>query len=184
MKKPGWWKKNTKTVDDSVHQGSKYLEVHEGLRYLEVEQDEKVLNSSSNDDNNSWCVSTIEEFLYYCCPDCDVKIRDQETFVRHALSAHPVSANYLGQLIVKEEFIVDKNDTNPEGFLADENIIGKNEESNDYMDDGENYEYSSNFDDPLDSYYSTEEPESLTPKKVNAYCSGLVIVLGTRNLGF
>ena len=165
MKKPGWWKKNTKTVDDSVHQGSKYLEVHEGLRYLEVEQDEKVLNSSSNDDNNSWCVSTIEEFLYYCCPDCDVKIRDQETFVRHALSAHPISANYLGQLIVKtEKFIVDKN--YPEDDMAVDNIIDKNE-SNDYMD-GENYEYSSNYD-PLDSYYNTEEAESLTPKKVSKY---------------
>ena len=177
-----------KTGDDSVHEGSKYLDVHEGSKYLEVEDDEKVvLNSSSNNDddnNNSWCVSTIEEFLHYCCPDCDVKIREQENFVRHALSEHPVSANYLGQLIVKEEFIVDKNDTNAEEDMEGENIIGKNEESNDYMDDGENYEYSSNFDDPLDSYYSTEEPESLTPKKVNAYCSGLVIVLGTRNLGF
>ena len=180
-----------KSGNDSVYEGSNYLEnnmsnenvtskwaklsypgVHEGSKYLE-DEDEKVLNSSNNDDNNSWCVSTIEDFLHYCCPDCDVKIREQENFVRHALSAHPVSANYLGQLIVKEEFIVDKND--PEDDLG-ENMIGKNE-SEDYMG-SENFEYSSNVEvDSYDSYYGAEESESLIPKKVNAY----VVMMGSSN---
>ena len=107
--------------------------------------------------DNSWCVSTIEEFLYYCCPDCDVKMKleDKENFVRHALSEHPASATYIGQLIIKEELVED-----------DQEIYNTND------DIGESFEYLPNVD-PLNAYYSADnEPigtDSLTPKKVNMY---------------
>ena len=86
--------------------------------------------------NNSWCVSTLDDFLHYRCPDCDfnVKMKDKDTFVRHALKEHPVSANYLGQLMIKEEFHDEQNSTND--------------------DTGENFEYSV---DPQDAYYIAEE---------------------------
>ena len=103
--------------------------------------------------DNSWCVSTIEEFLYYCCPDCDVKMKleDKENFVRHALSEHPASANYISQLIIKEEFVEDQDYTND--------------------DMGESFEYLPDVD-PINAYYSADEPigtDSSTPKKVNMH---------------
>ena len=97
--------------------------------------------------NNSWCVSTLDDFLHYRCPDCDfnVKMKDKDTFVRHALKEHPVSANYLGQLMIKEEFHDEQNSTND--------------------DTGENFEYSV---DPQDAYYiAEEEPISSDSSEVN-----------------
>ena len=109
----------------------------------------------TSEKNNSWCVSTLDDFLHYRCPDCDfnVKMKDKDTFVTHALTEHPVSANYLGQLMIKEEFLEDKNHpTNDD----DENNTA------------ESFEYSV---DPEDAYYIAEEPistDSTTPKKVNS----------------
>ena len=109
--------------------------------------------------DNSWCVSTIEEFLHYCCPDCDVKMKmeDKENFVRHALSEHPASASYIGQLIIKEEFVEDEEDQ--------EDYDNTNE------DMGESFEYLPDVD-PINAYYSADEPigtDSSTPKKVNIF---------------
>ena len=108
----------------------------------------------TSEKNNSWCVSTLDDFLHYRCPDCDfnVKMKDKDTFVTHALTEHPVSANYLGQLMIKEEFLEDKNHPTND----DENNLA------------ESFEYSV---DPEDAYYIAEEPistDSTTPKKVNS----------------
>ena len=62
---------------------------------------------TDSDDNNQWNVSSVDEFLQYCCPDCDVKEKEKEEFIRHALSQHPLSANYLGTIIIKEELFED-----------------------------------------------------------------------------
>ena len=57
----------------------------------------------SEETENHWAVSAIEDFLQYVCPDCDVKQKVKEDFVKHALSEHPMAAQHLGQLIIKEE---------------------------------------------------------------------------------
>ena len=65
---------------------------------------------TDSDDNNQWSVSSVDEFLQYCCPDCDVKEKNKEKFIKHALSQHPLSANYLGEIIIKEELFEDTNE--------------------------------------------------------------------------
>ena len=81
---------------------------------------------TESDNNNQWCVSSVDEFLQYCCPDCDLKEKNKEDFVKHALSQHPMSANYLGQIIIKEELFEDSGELKNEiitefdpGFLND-----------------------------------------------------------------
>ena len=32
-----------------------------------------------------------EEFLYFCCPECNEKSQSKETFIKHALSVHPMA---------------------------------------------------------------------------------------------
>ena len=54
----------------------------------------------SNDDKvvkqeNPWDVSNIQEFLFYNCPECDVRVKDSEVFVQHALDYHELSISYL-----------------------------------------------------------------------------------------
>ena len=43
---------------------------------------------------NPWDVSTIEDFLFYCCPECEDKSTSMNNFVHHALSKHPVVSFY------------------------------------------------------------------------------------------
>ena len=40
---------------------------------------------------NVWGLKNIDEFLYYCCPECDVKDQSKENFLKHALDHHPNS---------------------------------------------------------------------------------------------
>ena len=44
-----------------------------------------------------WNVSTIEEFLYYCCPECDWKTKNHETFLKHAITSHKKAEKALGE---------------------------------------------------------------------------------------
>ena len=39
-------------------------------------------------DQNPWVVENIEEFNFYCCPECDFKSKYGEHFERHALESH------------------------------------------------------------------------------------------------
>ena len=48
-----------------------------------------------NDHSNPWCINNLEEFLYFCCPECNSKYQSKETFVMHAFENHPKAKNYL-----------------------------------------------------------------------------------------
>ena len=36
-----------------------------------------------------WSVECLEEFLYYCCPECDHKEHSKDFFIQHAFAQHP-----------------------------------------------------------------------------------------------
>ena len=40
---------------------------------------------------NPWSVRNLEEFQYYCCPECNLKDHSRENFLEHALNQHPNS---------------------------------------------------------------------------------------------
>ena len=52
---------------------------------------------------NPWNVETLNEFLYYCCPECNEKDRSKDVFLEHALQEHPDSKDFLGKFKVKQE---------------------------------------------------------------------------------
>ena len=67
---------------------------------LEVQEKRKMFNVTSEQNIkqegwNPWDVSSIFEFNYFCCPECDFKIRSdfntetKQQFVNHASSSHP-----------------------------------------------------------------------------------------------
>ena len=39
--------------------------------------------------HNPWSVTTIDEFLYFCCPECDNKTQSRALFINHAYLHHP-----------------------------------------------------------------------------------------------
>ena len=51
-----------------------------------------------------WNVESLEDFLYYCCPECNARNQSREDFLNHALDQHPTSKNYLTEIKVKKEF--------------------------------------------------------------------------------
>ena len=40
------------------------------------------------EDQNPWAEETIEAFSFYCCPECDFKSKEGDSFKRHALECH------------------------------------------------------------------------------------------------
>ena len=79
---------------------------------------------SENELENPWFVEELEEFLYFCCPECDLKDQSRENFLEHALNQHPKSKDSLYKFEIKDEPLDDseknqlfENDT----FCDDEN---------------------------------------------------------------
>ena len=98
-------------------------------------------------EQNPWAVKNIDEFLYYCCPECNTKNQSQEFFLKHALDQHPNSKEYIINLDFKHE-----ENNSDRLFKASENVKSEIkieeseifEETDDIWDDHE----LSNVDDP------------------------------------
>ena len=44
---------------------------------------------------NPWNVSNVDDFLHYCCPECDVRHDSKTLFINHAIDEHPKSRLFL-----------------------------------------------------------------------------------------
>ena len=66
---------------------------------------------------NPWNVSSIEQFLFYNCPECESKYSNREQFVGHAMVAHENARDIL-MTILRSENVKASNEDNldPEGF--------------------------------------------------------------------
>ena len=69
---------------------------------------------------NPWKVSKLEDFLYFCCPECNVKDKSKDFFIKHALQHHPKAKDILEK---NSEFkdIVENVDSNVNHFSSDNN---------------------------------------------------------------
>jgi hypothetical protein len=38
--------------------------------------------------SNPWAVDSLRKFLFYNCPECDFKAKDEPTFQKHAFNSH------------------------------------------------------------------------------------------------
>ena len=50
-----------------------------------------------------WNVESLEDFLYYFCPECAERKHSRDDFLNHALSHHPLFNDYLIKFCVKKE---------------------------------------------------------------------------------
>ena len=46
---------------------------------------------------NPWFVQTFDDFLFYCCPECDYKCQFHDAFHQHALNSHQNVSHFLLQ---------------------------------------------------------------------------------------
>ena len=45
--------------------------------------------SAEDTKHNPWSVENLDEFLYFCCPECDNKTQSKTGFINHAYLNHP-----------------------------------------------------------------------------------------------
>ena len=117
-----------------------YLEVN--LNNTDVPQD------STNIISNPWTYSDLDEFLYYCCPQCDEKYKTKSLFVDHALISHPESESKMKtELRTLEQSDSTKNSENHMKFSIkaedlNRNVELENEENilEDILDDEEYFD--------------------------------------------
>ena len=61
--------------------------------------------------SNPWNVTSLDDFLFYCCPECDNRIVTKNDLIQHALKNHP--------LFIHSE-VVPKSATESENCMTDE----------------------------------------------------------------
>ena len=44
---------------------------------------------------NPWNVPNIQEFQFFCCPECDSQIKNSQDFIKHALKDHEQAKDSL-----------------------------------------------------------------------------------------
>ena len=47
---------------------------------------------------NPWTVASLDDFLFYCCPECDYKSITKSVFIKHAVNNHPRSQDVIDSL--------------------------------------------------------------------------------------
>ncbi len=52
---------------------------------------------------NPWAVGSLDDFLHYCCPECDTKCQSKESFINHALVNHPQAKTAIPDLVLQNE---------------------------------------------------------------------------------
>ena len=77
----------------------------------------------TKNEENPWMVEELEEFLYYCCPECDEKCRAKGPFLQHALCTHPNVRN--ANTLVKSSRIYTGQYTFPILLLNVDNMLGE-----------------------------------------------------------
>ena len=70
-------------------------------------------------EKNPWKVSKLEDFLYFCCPECNVKDKSKDFFIRHALDHHPKAKDILENSEFKK-VIENLADSNVNHFSSDD----------------------------------------------------------------
>ena len=117
-----------------------------------------------------WNVESLEDFLYYCCPECNARDQSREDFLNHALAQHPSSRNYLTEIKVKKEIhdnnfhdsevtnIKTNNESEDNEFVV-EKIVDKSQGQNGrvkYLIKWKGFDASDNTWEPIENLYCTD----------------------------
>ena len=57
---------------------------------------------------NPWTVSCLEDFLFYCCPECNQQNKEREIFLHHVLDQHPIAKEFICDVVKIENYAESK----------------------------------------------------------------------------
>ena len=111
---------------------------------------------------NPWKVSAIEDFQFFCCPECDTRNHSKDDFLTHALETHPDAKEALKDILGICTVIEVKTENADEDDLSDFEQKPDLEESNEpeesFEDIPEDYD-----DDFYDQSDINETKDSFLP---------------------
>ena len=111
-----------------------------------------------------WDVTTVEAFLYYICPECDVKAKDSTVFMSHAIECHELARYYVSNY--DKEPIEDLPDIKPDIILHEDEDDSYNESMNlDYEETDQDYE------PDYDPHFEPKSIVTVHGKKIRAISS-------------
>ena len=112
---------------------------------------------------NPWNVPNVTEFLYFCCPECDLNFRQQnkDSFLQHANQHHPKSHEYLIQFGMKVKAAIVISVKRSENKIQPETKYKPRKEENQEVDEEKE---DGVFDDALEEGSIPNEEE--TPEVV------------------
>ena len=163
---------DTKKLDDYLMPDIEMK--HEPIEHPAVFKRNFAENSLSNETtSNPWTlVSQLEEFLYFCCPECNEKYQSKELFIKHALDCHPNSKESILKFNVKQEMYASDEDVYNQNYadihfgsedFSSEHISYIAEDYEDPCEDLDKGELVSSLKNPSDL-----SDLDLVPKKVSA----------------
>jgi hypothetical protein len=126
-----------------------------------MEEDTTTIKYEIDEKYNPWAVDHLEEFLFFCCPECPDKISTKASFINHALIEHPKAREVIPAIEIAddndEEIIKDSSKTESEDEYDKDNEDDQDDE--DMVDD--------DLEDSIEEMLQAKVQESLetAPKK-------------------
>lgn len=116
-----------------------------------------------------WGLSSLYGYQFFCCPECEFKVHEKQTFVNHAYTDHPDSIDYLSSINDNSLEDVtfpwnephDKQNVKDEHEIIDEDHSPRSCHKRSYVDLDD---YDSLDDNYEDSNYSAEDNFEERPK--------------------
>ena len=94
--------KNVNKTDFINHAVSAHPESQSSIEFfngnkenIKTEKDIENLESEVEEKFNPWKVKSLEEFCFYCCPECPSKYPSKTYFIIHAVTLHPHSKSFI-----------------------------------------------------------------------------------------
>ena len=72
-------------------------------------------NFEFEDKFNPWTVKSLDNFLFYCCPECDIRSMTKSEFIQHAVNNHPRCQSLIASL--------ERNQELPKSVIESENNL-------------------------------------------------------------
>ena len=118
---------------------------------------------------NPWGDGNIKEFLYYCCPECDIKCKDGQMFIEHAVQTHDQAKEVQLYMIDQDDEEMQVSDHNefPDLNFEDENLEELEEQKCDSIKQEESLEQP---EEPMDQVEPIVLP--IVKKELYVRCKG------------
>ena len=65
------------------------------------------------EDFNPWTYKNTQEYLYFCCAECDFKDRNEANFIKHAVTHHSKAKNVFSVQIQESQIVEDFSESIP-----------------------------------------------------------------------